>query len=69
MGVVYNYFTFDGVSSRKFNVWISGGGTFDAPERDTDEVEIQAGWKTVFIWLWARAFYTHRQRKWIKLGY
>lgn len=40
MGVVYNYFTFDGVSSRKFNVWISGGGTFDAPERDTDEVEI-----------------------------
>lgn len=40
MGIVYNYFTFDGVSSRKFNVWISGGGTFDSPERDTEEVEI-----------------------------
>ena len=33
----------------------------------TDEVEIQAGWKTIFIWLWANAFYAHRQRKWIAL--
>ena len=33
----------------------------------TDEVEIKAGWKTVFIWLWAKAFYAHRQRKWIRL--
>ncbi len=33
----------------------------------TDRVEIQAGWKTVFIWLWAKAFYAHRQRKWIRL--
>ena len=33
----------------------------------TDEVEIHAGWKTVFIWLWAKAFYAHRQRRWIRL--
>ncbi len=33
----------------------------------TDRVEIRAGWKTLFIWLWAKAFYTHRQRKWIRL--
>ena len=33
----------------------------------TDEVEIHAGWKTIFIWIWANAFYSHRQRKWIKL--
>ena len=33
----------------------------------TDEVEIRAGWKTPFIWLWAKAFYAHRQRKWIEL--
>lgn len=33
----------------------------------TDEVEIRAGWKTFFIWLWAKAFYAHRQRKWIGL--
>ena len=33
----------------------------------TDRVEIQAGWKTVFIWLWAKAFYAHRQRKWVRL--
>ena len=33
----------------------------------TDEVEIHAGRKTVFIWLWAKAIYAHRQRKWIRL--
>ena len=33
----------------------------------TDEVELRAGWKTMFIWLWAKAFYAHRQRKWIRL--
>ena len=33
----------------------------------TDEVEIEAGWKTPLIWLWAKAFYAHRQRKWIRL--
>lgn len=33
----------------------------------TDQVEIKAGWKTVFIWLWANAFYAHRQKKWIQL--
>ena len=33
----------------------------------TDRVEIRAGWKTIFIWLWAKAFYAHRQRKWILL--
>ncbi len=33
----------------------------------TDEVEIRAGWKTIFIWLWAKAFYAHRQRKWVRL--
>ncbi len=33
----------------------------------TDRVEIRAGWKTILIWLWAKAFYAHRQRKWIRL--
>ena len=33
----------------------------------TDEVEIRAGWKTLFVWLWAKAFYAHRQRKWVRL--
>lgn len=33
----------------------------------TDEVEIYAGWKTPFVALWAKMFYAHRQRKWIKL--
>lgn len=35
--------------------------------RYSDEIEIGAGWKTPFIVLWARAFYSHRQRKWKKL--
>ncbi len=30
----------------------------------TDEVEIGAGWKTLFVYIWATAFYAHRQRKW-----
>lgn len=33
----------------------------------TDEVEIDAGWKTPFVYLWAKAFYAHRQKKWLKL--
>ena len=33
----------------------------------TDEVDIDAGWKTLFVWLWAKSFYSHRQRKWLKL--
>lgn len=33
----------------------------------TDQVVIDAGWKTIFVYLWACCFYTHRQRRWIKL--
>lgn len=35
--------------------------------RYTDNVEIVAGWKTPFVWLWAKAFYAHRQRAWVRL--
>ena len=63
----------DAVSSKEHNehvpVWNhkiylkDKGGQTDY----TDEVDIDAGWKTDIIWLWAKAFYAHRQRKWIKL--
>lgn len=33
----------------------------------TDQVEIGAGWKTIFVYLWACCFYAHRQRKWIRI--
>jgi len=33
----------------------------------TDKVDIDAGWKTSFIYLWAKAFFAHRQRKWIRM--
>lgn len=34
--------------------------------RYADRAEIDTGWKTVFVWLWVNAFYTHRQRRWIR---
>ncbi|MEA5146790.1 MAG: hypothetical protein VB041_12215, partial [Candidatus Limiplasma sp.] len=39
----------------------------DAHTRYTDVVTIDAGWKTIFIYVWARCFYSHRQRKWKKM--
>ena len=64
----------DGISSREGNmhvpVWnhdIILVGLDSEHTRYTDRVEIRAGWKTVFVWLWAKAFYNHRQRKWIRL--
>jgi hypothetical protein len=33
----------------------------------SDIVEVRAGWKNLFIWLWANVFYRHRQRKWREL--
>ncbi len=35
--------------------------------RYTDEVEIGAGWKTPFVHLWARMFYAHRQKRWVRM--
>ncbi len=32
-----------------------------------DIVEIYAGWKTYFVYIWATFFYQHRQKRWIKL--
>lgn len=64
----------DGVSSRESNehvpVWNHDISLIEIDQehtRYTDRVEIQAGWKTVFVWLWANAFYSHRQRRWIGL--
>jgi len=33
----------------------------------TDEVEINAGWKTFCVYCWSVLFYKHRQKKWLKL--
>lgn len=66
-------FDMDTIQSREHNehvsVWDHRITLRDKGEETeyTDEVEIRAGWKTVFIWLWAKAFYAHRQRKWIRL--
>ena len=39
----------------------------DGKTEYTDEVEIEAGWKTPFVYLWAKAFFSHRQKRWIRL--
>ena len=64
----------DGVSSHEGNehvpVWNHEIWLVEKDENHTqytDRVEIHAGWKTALIWLWTRAFYAHRQRKWIRL--
>ncbi len=64
----------DGISSRETNehvpVWnhdITLRPLGEDCTEYTDRVEIRAGWKTLFIWLWAGAFYAHRQKKWIRL--
>lgn len=40
MGLVYEYLTYDGKASTDFNVQISGGGTFNAPQRDVESISI-----------------------------
>lgn len=64
----------EGISSRENNrhvpVWNHDILLVPIDENHTeyaDRVEIKAGWKTFFIWLWAKVFYAHRQRKWIRL--
>lgn len=39
----------------------------DGKTEYSDEVEINAGWKTPFVYLWAKCFYAHRQKRWLKL--
>lgn len=66
-------FNVDGIQSREYNelvpVWNHKIVLRDKGKQTeyTDEVEIRAGWKTPFIWIWANAFYAHRQRRWIRL--
>lgn len=40
MGLIYEYLTYNGKSSRDFDVWISGTGTFDAPKREVESVPV-----------------------------
>lgn len=41
MGLIYEYFLYDGVSCEDFKVRISGGGTFDAPQRDVETIVVE----------------------------
>lgn len=37
---MFNYFVFNGKSSMEFGVYISGDGTFSAPERDQEAIQV-----------------------------
>lgn len=39
----------------------------DKAVKYTDEVQLDAGWKTIFVYWWSQIFYRHRQKKWRKL--
>lgn len=67
-------FSPDGISSEESNnhvqTWNHDITLEELPDgrtRYTDRVVIKARWKTVFVWLWANAFYHHRQKRWIRL--
>jgi hypothetical protein len=34
----------------------------------SDEIVIEAGWLTPFVWLFAQGFYRHRQRRWRRVA-
>jgi hypothetical protein len=34
----------------------------------SDEILIEAGWLTAFVWLFAQWFYRHRQRRWRRVA-
>ncbi len=42
--------------------------TDDGRSLYSDEIEIQAGFLTVLVWLFASWFYRHRQRKWRRIA-
>jgi len=51
----------------KWDHWIFLEDTGDGLTRYTDRLDVEAGLLTPFIWLFARVFYGHRQRRWRRL--
>lgn len=48
--------------------WIHVKPDAEGGTRYRDEVEVRAGMITPLIWMFARLFYAHRQRRWRKLA-
>lgn len=42
--------------------------TSDGQTLYSDEIIIEAGWLTAFVWLFAQWFYRHRQRRWRRVA-
>ncbi|MBP3871169.1 MAG: hypothetical protein J6E46_09355 [Faecalicoccus sp.] len=67
-------FDMDGISSKEGNAYVPVWNheilldPLDSTHtRYTDRVSIDAGWKTDLVYIWACAFYTHRQKRWIQI--
>ena len=56
-----------GALIRKWDHWIFLEDIGEGRTRYTDRLDVEAGLLTPFIWLFARVFYGHRQRKWHRL--
>lgn len=56
-----------GTLIRTWDHWIFLEDLGNGHTRYTDRVDVEAGLLTPAIWLFARVFYAHRQRKWRKL--
>jgi hypothetical protein len=57
-----NYFV------RQWDHVISVRATADGRTRYSDEVKIDAGLLTPFVWLFAQVFYRHRHRRWRRVA-
>jgi hypothetical protein len=53
---------------RKWDHLIRVEETADGQTRYTDEIDIDAGWLTFPVWLFAQWFYRHRQKRWQRVA-
>ncbi len=53
-----------GALTRTWNHYLHVEKIDDRTVRYTDQIDIEAGVLTIFIWMFAHAFYRHRQRRW-----
>lgn len=52
---------------RRWDHLIRIEATSDGKTRYSDRIELDAGWLTPVVWLWANLFYRHRQRRWRRI--
>lgn len=56
-----------GSTIKKWDHWVTLKKIDEETTLYSDEVEVQAGLLTVFVWVFAWFFYKHRQKRWTQL--